>query len=123
MGARFPKNTLFARMGNDDVPVICKRAEAYEWLKGEGGLHRVGIKSSDINGWHIHTQFQFYSSDPDFPLFWEVNLYAANPWRTGKRRFGIEEAGLAFHAALVAGEERIEELTDNDEDTADWWKA
>jgi hypothetical protein len=64
MGLRFPANTIFAYLRKDDVPVCCTRQEAYEWLHGEGGIHRVCIKDTEIDGWTIYTTFRHFSSDP-----------------------------------------------------------
>jgi hypothetical protein len=125
MGARFPKNTLFAYLGADQVPVLCTRARAYEWLREDRGLQHVGVKSDSVDGLIIYKQFQWFSSDPDLPMFWQVNWYSLSPYRSGERRFGTKEEALAFHASLVAGEQSLEQLTaDGDEsDEADWWKG
>jgi len=128
MGARFPKNTIFAYLGPDNVPVICKRGEAYEWLRSKRRLP-AGIKSNEIDGWTVYTAFQFYSSDPDVPMFWQVTWYKyerGEPPKSGDCRFGTKEAALEFHAALVSGEEPLgEDLVEADDDNegADWWKA
>jgi hypothetical protein len=126
MGFRFPENTIFAYLDKDDVPAICTREEACEWLQSEEGRRRSEIRSDDASGWRVYTHFQHFSSDPDVPMFWEVTWYTlVGPWRTGKRRFGTKEAALEFHATLVSGEQPPDELTEDDEDQdgADWWKA
>jgi hypothetical protein len=127
MGYQFPVDTIFARLGDDDVPVCCTRARAYRWLHDEGGLRRYCIKRDGIDGVMIQTQFRWFSSDPDVPMFWEVIWYSLSPYRYGERRFGTKDEALAFHAALVSGEERLVDeyddgYDDDDEDGSNWWK-
>ena len=124
MGARLLENTLFAYLGEDDVPVLCTRARAYSWLRVEGGLHRSCIRRDGIDGLIIYTQFQHFSSEPDVPMFWEVNWYSLSPYRSGERRFGTKKEALEFHNRLVREPQLLERLTEdhNDKDGADWWK-
>jgi hypothetical protein len=135
MGFRFPKYTLFAKLGADDVAVLCGRAEAYKWLRSdikEGGK-RIHI---DVAGWHVHTQFKHYSSEPDIPMFWEVNWFRVRPFQIGQLRFGTKEQALEYHERLVSlfssKWHSIEELAEmayeadlmetDEQDEADWWK-
>jgi hypothetical protein len=72
----------------------------------------------------IYTQFQWFSSDPDLPMLWEVNWYCLNPYRSGKRRFGTKEGVLEFHESIVSGESLRELVADDDDaDGAEWWKG
>jgi hypothetical protein len=103
MGARFPKNTLFAYLRNDGMPVFCTRKAAYEWLRSRDDRERASTKHDEINGWLIDTTFQFYSSDPDVPMFWEVSFFKLKTCRWDTRRFGTKDAAL-------------------DQDDGDWWK-
>jgi hypothetical protein len=63
----------------------------------------------------IYTQFQWFSADPDVPMFWEVSWYSFSPYTSGERRFGTKDEALAWHEGLVSGEQAFEELTDDDE--------
>ena len=73
MGYRFPKYTLFARLNDQGVPLLCSRTDAHEWSRKNAEF--CYLRSDTASGWTIYTQFAYYSTAPDAPEFWQVHWY------------------------------------------------
>jgi hypothetical protein len=143
MGHPGNDNAVWAYLDATNTVILCTRKEANAWWYSEEGK-RAQIKYDEIDGWDVDTRFWRFSLFPDGPpLFWRVSWFTGNivtGYWSGGRHFGTMEAGLEFHAGVMAtirnggvpeatihedGLEEYESGWSNDpeeSDSAYWWK-
>jgi hypothetical protein len=137
MGCRALTYANFARLNDEDIPVLCSRKEAREWYQSKAAdLHC--LRQTQIAGWQIFTTFNWFSLATDGPpLFWKVTCSrASGPFERRELWLGTKEAALELHelcAAVIARGHTLNGLIPLDSttlairglpepDEADWWK-
>ena len=126
----------FAYLNDEDIPVLCSRKEARESYNGQ----RCSMKHDDVAGWRIYTDFNWFSLEPDAPMFCQVSWWHESKPFSGlgkERHFGTKEAALQFHSDLMVrlldeqagpgysdSPQYLEDAEDDphDRDDANWWK-